>query len=433
MCISINISVFPWFVFGFSFHCLAEADINAKNFTQKGAIVLKNFSLFVEEEFENIGALAAEKRFDCVCGTIKGDGFIKGSTIKIIARDFKFRGAIECDKECVIITSKPFDHALCTFQGEGKFDFVVDENACAQALEKGASVGPSIQVKNFAQAGVISHKKLSLHVEEELENSGAIIAEEQLDCVCGTIKGDGIIKSPIIKLIAQDFQFKGIIECDKECVITTSKPFDHSLCSLQGEGKFDFVVDADACAQALGKDVVKEEVPEQKPLDIQPVPVIQSNSEKFLSYVKANLLSLTQIEVEILLDEMMSQEKTEEKQSILSTLLEKVDLIIEDYAEKTDKAQTETLMPKLLGLIGGLGACWCLDRTLKVREDRLYASSCLKDQAKVLLALSPLAVSLYSAYKICAQKPKSPEPYDQLMMVKGAIQRLILHAEIDES
>ena len=99
---------------------------------------------------------------------------------------------------------------------------------------------------NCDNAGTMSLTNSNFRVRETFNNTGKVIAQETNECVCGTLTGDGLFKGHIINIIAKDFQFSGVIECDGECHITTAKPFDHSICTFSGNGTVEFIIDEHA-------------------------------------------------------------------------------------------------------------------------------------------------------------------------------------------
>ncbi len=125
-------------------------------------------------------------------------------------------------------------------------------------------MGSGFVTRNFDQAGVMNTKNVSLAVKEVFNLTGRIIAQELFECHCGTMIGDGYIKGDIIKIVAHDFEFKGIIECEGECTIITSKPFDQSICTFQGSGSFDFIVDQDAYSRSFGHEPKMKKVSKTK-------------------------------------------------------------------------------------------------------------------------------------------------------------------------
>jgi hypothetical protein len=104
-------------------------------------------------------------------------------------------------------------------------------------------VQATLQFGEFDNKGILSLKDSSLRIQRVFNNLGQVLGEGTIDCVCGTLSGNGLFKVHSIKIIAKEFQFTGVIECEGECLIITAQPFDHSICTLKGNGTFTFIVD----------------------------------------------------------------------------------------------------------------------------------------------------------------------------------------------
>jgi hypothetical protein len=74
-----------------------------------------------------------------------------------------------------------------------------------------------------------------------LEVNGRLFAEDYLSLeIEEDITGDGSIDAPDITIVADKFDFHGIIHCDGTCKISTRKPFDPHIFKRSGRGHFIF-------------------------------------------------------------------------------------------------------------------------------------------------------------------------------------------------
>jgi hypothetical protein len=94
----------------------------------------------------------------------------------------------------------------------------------------------------LSNSGVLQLKHVSLGVNGTLNNTGELIGIDAIDLTCDTLTGDGLIKSPQIKIETSIFAFTGIIDCTGQCTIVTGQPFDESMFTRIGEGDFNFVL-----------------------------------------------------------------------------------------------------------------------------------------------------------------------------------------------
>ena len=86
----------------------------------KGAILIEKVGLIYQADGELIGT----KSITIECGGVMfGKGTITSPNILIKTKVFDFRGTIETNGVCKIITSQPFDSAIFTRKGDGKFIF----------------------------------------------------------------------------------------------------------------------------------------------------------------------------------------------------------------------------------------------------------------------------------------------------------------------
>ncbi len=95
-------------------------------------------------------------------------------------------------------------------------------------------------LRNMNNGGSITSKVINMEVAETLNNTGSMLATEQIFLACETLSGNGIIKSPVIKIVAKKFSFTGTIDCDQECSILTEEPVHQEDFKRTGGGKFIF-------------------------------------------------------------------------------------------------------------------------------------------------------------------------------------------------
>ena len=92
----------------------------------------------------------------------------------------------------------------------------------------------------FVNSGTFQSKNSQLSADI-LVNNGNIIGIDKVEITADELQGNGTIKGPIITiLVKKHFNFRGIIECDKECVVRTSQKVDRRLFTTKGKGKFTF-------------------------------------------------------------------------------------------------------------------------------------------------------------------------------------------------
>ncbi len=84
----------------------------------------------------------------------------------------------------------------------------------------------------------------------ELSCGGDFIADENFEAsqkinlrCSGSIKGNGTLKSPHIKIKAKNFEFTGIIECTNYCNIVVKEPFNQDIFKQVGGGRFNISTD----------------------------------------------------------------------------------------------------------------------------------------------------------------------------------------------
>ena len=94
----------------------------------------------------------------------------------------------------------------------------------------------------FDNSGTMQSNELNLNTNT-LNNDGKLIGLTSINIQCDSFSGKGYMKSPNIKIIAKEFLYKGTIECSKECIIITAKPFKHDMFKHAGAGSFKFEVD----------------------------------------------------------------------------------------------------------------------------------------------------------------------------------------------
>lgn len=96
------------------------------------------------------------------------------------------------------------------------------------------------QAGTFANTGTFMGRVVNL-AAGILLNSGSIIGREKVNITCDELKGEGLIKSPIIYIAAKVFNFTGTIECEQECTIKTGTLLEQLKFTKAGSGKFTYV------------------------------------------------------------------------------------------------------------------------------------------------------------------------------------------------
>lgn len=128
----------------------------------------------------------------------------------------------------------------------------------------GTSNGRSttFQCKNYSNDGTMNGDHINLLVFETLSNNGTITSSEVTEIECGKLEGSGKIKGPKVEMRVGEFNFKGTIECDKECRIISKKPINKKLFKRSGKGKFTFKVDPNlTLSQPKEVDIPKFDIP----------------------------------------------------------------------------------------------------------------------------------------------------------------------------
>lgn len=118
------------------------------NYNNAGTLSLQDSSLYVRNVFNNTGKVIAQGKNECICGTLTGNGLFEGKIIKIVAKDFQFKGVIQCDGECTIITTQSFDHSMFTLKGTGSISYIIDEHAYNAAFSAPAVINTTITTNN---------------------------------------------------------------------------------------------------------------------------------------------------------------------------------------------------------------------------------------------------------------------------------------------
>ena len=83
----------------------------------------------------------------------------------------------------------------------------------------------------FYNGGTFQSKNLNLNIGGTLENNGSLIGTESANVTCGTFAGDknGLLKSPVITLTTDVFNYKGTIECSDQCTIYVKEAFNKKI------------------------------------------------------------------------------------------------------------------------------------------------------------------------------------------------------------
>src|SRR5579872_1085317 len=73
-------------------------------------------------------------------------------------------------------------------------------------------------------------------------NNGTINAVNSVKIKAGTLSGNGVIEAPYVTIICDEFQFNGVISCEKECVVYAKKAFDVNNFTRKGKAVFKVVI-----------------------------------------------------------------------------------------------------------------------------------------------------------------------------------------------
>lgn len=80
--------------------------------------------------------------------------------------------------------------------------------------------------------------------QRKLNADGVIGAKKTVSIRCSKLlSGKGSVIAPEVTIVAKKFDFRGTIECSGTCVITTQEPFDETMFTKKGDGKFIVNVD----------------------------------------------------------------------------------------------------------------------------------------------------------------------------------------------
>jgi hypothetical protein len=113
--------------------------------------------------------------------------------------------------------------------------------ACAALMLAGLVSNPL--EAGFSNTGEMESPNLSMQIAGTLENDGVLIGNESAYLECETLTGTGYIIAPLVEIKANIFAYTGTIECEKQCVITTSQAFEEDMFTKAGEGEFIVIVD----------------------------------------------------------------------------------------------------------------------------------------------------------------------------------------------
>ena len=91
----------------------------------------------------------------------------------------------------------------------------------------------------FVNSGTIRSTNSNISADTFV-NTGTLEGLDNVDLECLVLVGDGLIKGPIINIIAKSFEYTGKIECDGECIITTDTPVENLKFTKVGRGKFSY-------------------------------------------------------------------------------------------------------------------------------------------------------------------------------------------------
>jgi len=101
------------------------------------------------------------------------------------------------------------------------------------------SVGAAIHCwESMNNAGYRESERLTIHVGKTLNNTGQLVGRKSVKLNCHKLVGDGLIKSPEIRIKAWEFEYTGTIHCDGFCEIITRKPVPEGSFIKSGKGKF---------------------------------------------------------------------------------------------------------------------------------------------------------------------------------------------------
>ena len=94
------------------------------------------------------------------------------------------------------------------------------------------------------RAGSIAGNVINLSCGESMVNDDRMVAEKAINMTCGkSFKGVGYMEAPDITIMAEKFEYTGIINCGRKCNITVKEPFDAEMFKREGEGEFIITVD----------------------------------------------------------------------------------------------------------------------------------------------------------------------------------------------
>ena len=80
--------------------------------------------------------------------------------------------------------------------------------------------------------------------QRKLNANGEIGAKKEVSIRCSKLfSGKGSLIAPEVTIVAKKFDFRGTIDCSGMCMITTQEPFDETIFTKQGDGKFVINVD----------------------------------------------------------------------------------------------------------------------------------------------------------------------------------------------
>lgn len=88
----------------------------------------------------------------------------------------------------------------------------------------------------------ISSYDCNISSGKEFIMSGTIKGINSVTLRASSIIGNGIIESPNITIICNEFKFSGLISCDKQCTIYVKKNFDINMFKREGEGTFKIII-----------------------------------------------------------------------------------------------------------------------------------------------------------------------------------------------
>lgn len=119
----------------FLVHLFSYASLYSAQFVNSGTFNCEHANID-HGNFTNDGTIRGRETVNIKAQVFDGSGLVEGKKILLACEEFKYRGNISCDQECVIYARKPFDQNMFKRTGSGKFTIIQGEENFQKYMEE---------------------------------------------------------------------------------------------------------------------------------------------------------------------------------------------------------------------------------------------------------------------------------------------------------